>query len=303
MLSASTLGCPEADLAQVLDWLDQTGVAGLELRLSTGQLADPAMSRSQRAALRRRILGSGHVVTGLASYVGVGAEAPDDVVIGALVSAIDIAADLEAPAVRVFPGGPTSPSSYDRVPELRDARAEVDARMARRLRAVSGYAADHGVRPCLETHDSHPTGRLVAGVLDLVEGHVGVVWDVMHPWRVGESLADTWTALAPWLDLPGSSVQVKDADLPGSAVPVPLGTGTLPLEEFAALLIEHDYRGPITLEWERAWHPEAAPLDVALQSFHSWAIRHWGEAASRPSALTLVQPPGTSGAAAGDDHR
>jgi sugar phosphate isomerase/epimerase len=277
VLSASTLGCPESDLPQVLDWLDQTGVAGLELRLSTGQLADPAMTRGQRAALRQRILDAGHVVTGLASYVRVGADTPDEVVIGALVSAIDIAADLEAPAVRVFPGGPTLPSAYDRIPELQESRAEVDARMVRRLRAVSGYAADRGVRLCLETHDSHPTGELVAGVLGQVEDQVGVVWDVMHPWRVGESLTQTWAALGPWLDLPGSSVQVKDANLPDSAVPLPLGTGTLPLEEFAGLLIQHDYRGPITLEWERAWHPEAAPLDVALHSFRSWGVRHWGE--------------------------
>jgi sugar phosphate isomerase/epimerase len=277
VLSASTLGCPESDLAQVLDWLDQTGVAGLELRLSTGQLADPAMTRAQRAALRRRILDAGHVVTGLASYVRVGADTADEVVIGALINAIDIAADLEAPAVRVFPGGPTLPSAYDRIPDLHEPRAEVDARMVRRLRAVSGYAADRGVRPCLETHDSHPTGELVAGVLSQVEDQIGVVWDVMHPWRVGESLTETWKALSPWLDLPGSSVQVKDANLPDSAVPLPLGTGTLPLDEFAGLLIQHGYRGPITLEWERAWHPEAAPLDVALHSFHSWGARHWGE--------------------------
>jgi len=302
VLSASTLGCPGSDLAQVLDWLDQAGVGGLELRLSTGQLADPAMSRSRRAALRHRIQDAGHVVTGVASYVGVGADAHDDVVVGALVSAIDIAADLGALAVRVFPGGPTLPSAYDKVPELREPRAEIDARMVRRLRAVSEYAEDRGVRPCLETHDSHPTGRLVAEVLGQVEGHVGVVWDVMHPWRVGEPLADTWAEVEPWLDLPGSSVQVKDADLPGSAVPVPLGTGSLPLKEFAALLIEHDYHGPITLEWERAWHPEAPPLDVALQSFRGWAVQHWGESASTISGRRLGERPGTPDTAVGHGH-
>lgn len=274
MLSASTLGCPGAELAEVLAWLDQVEVPGLELRLSTGELADPTMTGAQRADLRRRIADAGHLTTAVASYVAVGADAPDEVVIGALVAAIDLAADLGAPAVRVFPGGPTKPAPYDRVPQLLQPRAEVDARMMRRLTAVADYAADRGVTPCLETHDSHPTGRMVAEVLAQVQGRVGVVWDLMHPWRVGESLTDTWAALCPWAQVAGSSVQVKDAALPGSMVPIPLGSGTLPLDELARLLIANDYSGPITLEWERAWHPEAEPLEVALRSFRRWADRH-----------------------------
>jgi len=245
------------------------------LRLSSGQLADPVMTRVERTVLRDRIEGAGHRVTGVASYVRVGSDAPDEMVLGALVAAIDIAADLGAPAVRVFPGAPAHPAPYDRIPETRERRAELADRMAARLTAVAGYAADRAVLPCLETHDSHPTGALVAEVLTRVDGPVGVVWDLMHPWRVGESLDQSWAALSSWLARPGSSVQVKDAALPGSAKPLPLGTGTLPLDDFAALLIRHGYEGPVTLEWERAWHPAAEPLDVALASFRAWAARHW----------------------------
>lgn len=275
MLSASTLGSPGATLSEVLGWLDDQQIAGVELRLSAGQLADPVMTRTERTELRHRIEAAGHRVTGIASYVRVGSDAPDEMVLGSLVSAIDIAADLGAPAVRVFPGAPVDPSAYDQIPETKEPRAELADRMAIRLTAVSRYAEDAKVLPCLETHDSHPTGALIAEVLTRVDGPVGVVWDLMHPWRVGESLEQSWTALAPWLGRAGSSVQVKDAVLPDSTTPVLLGEGTLPLDEFARLLIEQGYAGPITLEWERAWHPEAAPLELALASFRAWAERHW----------------------------
>lgn len=274
-LSASTLGAPGESLTQVLAWLKQTGVTGLELRLSTGEFAYPAMPRSQRQEIRAEIEAAGMVVTGIASYVKVADAVADDVVLGALVAALDFASDLGAPVVRVFPGAPTEPGPYDRVPQLLEERAEVDARAARRLNAVADYAGEVGVLPALETHDSHPRGDQIAAVLAQVYGAVGAIWDVMHPWRVGESLEETWAALAPWLSSGRGSVQIKDADLPADKTPLLIGDGSLPTEEFAALLIREGYTGPVTLEWEKAWHPKAAQLDEALASAKRWTDAHW----------------------------
>ena len=269
-LSASTLGAPGEDLAQVLAWLSQTGVPGIELRLSVGQIADPTLTRARRRELRSRIADAGVVVTGIASYVRVASDVSDDMVLGALVGALDFAADLGAPVVRVFPGAPVEPTPYGRIPELLESREEVDARAARRLSAVSDYAESCGVLPALETHDSHPTGRQVAAVLNRVDGPVGAIWDLMHPWRVGEPLDETWAALGRWLSAAHGSVQIKDARLPESATPLLVGEGTLPTAEFAQLLIREGYAGPVTLEWEKAWHPDAAPLDQALASARRW---------------------------------
>jgi sugar phosphate isomerase/epimerase len=274
-LSASTLGAPGESLDQVLAQLAGSAVPGVELRLTTGELLDPAMTRTARRELRRRLDEAGVRVTGVASYVRVAADVPDDVVLGALVAALDVAVDLGAPAVRVFPGAPTEPGPYDRVPALTEDRDEVDARAARRLSAVAGYATETGVLPCLETHDSHPTATHVAAVLRQVDGPVGVVWDLMHPWRVGEALATSWAVLEPWLRVSGSSVQVKDARLPEDSTPFPVGAGTLPVDEFAALLVAQGYAGPVTLEWERAWYPAALPLGDALRPVRTWADRHW----------------------------
>ena len=274
-LSASTLGAPGVSLQQVLSWLRQTGFAGIELRLSVGEIADPTLTRSARRAVRTEIEDAGVTVTGVASYVKVGSAVEDEMIIGSLVGALDFAADLGAPAVRVFLGAPVEPGPYDRVPRLLQPREEVDARAASRLNAVASYAEDCGVLPALETHDSHPTGQHIAAVLEQVTGAVGAVWDLMHPWRVGETLDETWAALSPWLAVGRGSVQVKDADLPADRTPLPIGKGTLPTDEFAELLIREGYAGPVTLEWEKKWHPEAVPLNQALTSTKRWLDRHW----------------------------
>ena len=272
--SASTLGAPGTPLPVVLGWFTDVQFPGIELRLATGEPADPELDVAGRRALRNTIGAAGMEVTSIASYVRVSAAGDVEPVIAELIHAIDFARDLGAAMVRVFPGAETMPASFTTSPALLDSVVEVDERAARRLTAVAGYAESLGVLPVLETHDSHPSGADIARILQRVEGNVGAVWDLLHPWRVGETLAETWKSLGPWLASDQCTVQVKDAALPAS-VPVLLGEGNLPLEDFAHLLISRKYQGVLTLEWEKAWYPEARPLDMALKSTRTWLDRHW----------------------------
>ncbi|ACL38455.1 Xylose isomerase domain protein TIM barrel [Pseudarthrobacter chlorophenolicus A6] len=281
VLTVSTLGAPGEGLGTVLGWLAANGVSGVELRLAPGEIAAPAMTRQERARLRSEVADAGVAITGLASYIRVADPAPDELVVGALEAALFLAADLGAPTVRVFPGAPTEPADYQEVPRTTAARHEVDALAARRLTAVGRLAEELDVFPALETHDSHPRGQDIAAILAQVEGRVGAVWDLMHPWRVGEGLEDTWNVLAPWLISGLGSVQVKDAGLPASRTPVPIGDGTLPVDGFARLLRDRGYTGLLCLEWEKAWHPDAVRLDTALESTKAWYLRHWPD---RPPA-------------------
>ncbi|MDQ0691185.1 sugar phosphate isomerase/epimerase [Arthrobacter sp. W4I7] len=273
--SASTLGAPGVPLDVILAWLQQHRIHGIELRFAPGEIADPGLGTAARNELRRRIQAAGAQVTGIASYVKVAAPGADESVVAELIQAIDFARDLGAPMVRVFPGADTGPAAFTEVPPLVESRAEVDERAAGRLSAVTSYAAGLGVLPVLETHDSHPTGKDVAGILNRVDGPVGVVWDVLHPWRVGEPLDETWNTLQPWLTAGRGCLQIKDADMPASSAPLPIGEGSLPTEEFGQLLVRNEYRGPVTLEWEKAWYPQAAQLDIALDSVRAWLDRHW----------------------------
>lgn len=272
-LSASTLGAPEADIDQILDWLNASGVPGLELRVGTGQIVTPDMDAVRRKELRKRIEAAGIELTGLASYVKVAQAGTDDEVLGDLRSLLELARDLGAGFVRVFPGAPVEDRGYMARPGLLEPREVINARAAHRLSRIAETAERTGVLPVIETHDSHPTGEDVAAIAKLVEGPIGVVWDLMHPWRVGESLHDTWTALSPWLSNGKGSVQIKDAGLPEDPTPVLIGNGTLPCDAFHDLLKDKKYRGTVTLELEAAWYPTSPSLPDALASAQTWLQR------------------------------
>jgi sugar phosphate isomerase/epimerase len=276
-LTASTLGAPDDDLDTVVAALGRSHVTSVELRVSSGQIVDPAMTGRALADVRSRFDAAGISVSGLAGYVRVASDAGDEMVVGALAEALRFAAVLGAPVVRVFPGAPIHPSDYASVPELREEQGVVDDRAARRIDAVATLATDLDVYPVLETHDSHPRGADILRVLERVTGPVGAVWDLMHPWRVGESLETTWSLLEPWIAHDRGSVQVKDADLPGDPTPVAIGRGTVPTDEFGALLRAADFDGTVCLEWERTWYPAVPPLGDALVSARAWFDRYFEE--------------------------
>jgi sugar phosphate isomerase/epimerase len=62
-------------------------------------------------------------------------------------------------------------------------------------------------------------------------------------------------------------VQLKDVPSADDTSPVAPGDGVLPLADVLAELRARGYSGWISLEWERAWHPDAAPLADVLPRF------------------------------------
>lgn len=88
------------------------------------------------------------------------------------------------------------------------------------------------------------------------------------------------TISASTLGAPGESLKqvlswVHETGVPADPTPLLIGDGTLPTDDFAELLIEKGYAGPVTQEWEKKWHPTAALLNEALASKRRWADRHW----------------------------
>ncbi len=264
----STLGCPGQSLAQVIELARTSGATGLELRAADGEFVHPSMTAAQRAAVARSLSDAGLTVLALASYVRVCA-GPDAgrTVETALRSAVELAADLGAANVRVFPGAGLVPALGDVVPaEV----AAADRLGARRLNAVAGLARDSGVAMLLETHDSHPRGEDVVRILAHVDpaSPVQVIWDLMHPWRHDEAPERTAGLLAGWL----AYAQYKDGRRSAGTNDVTLtlpGEGELPLRAMRELASgiaasRGDLDPWISLEWERAWHPELPPLADAL---------------------------------------
>ncbi|MFI7098577.1 sugar phosphate isomerase/epimerase family protein [Streptomyces sp. NPDC050161] len=259
----STLGVPGMPVPEVLRLAVDTGYQGVELRAHPEEPVHPGTRAAERAAVRGQFADAGVTVLAVAGYARVAEEqdaAGERDLAVRLRELVELAADLGAPFVRVFPGGGDRPA------------ADADADAARRLAALAPFAAGLGVRVLLETHDSHRTGAAAARVLGLV-GHrsVGALWDVLHTGLGGEEPAASHAALAPYLGY----VQVKDVASAEDLTPLALGAGTLPLAGCLAALgsgtgtvdatVEEAGAGRwLCWEYEKRWYPQAAPLPGLL---------------------------------------
>jgi sugar phosphate isomerase/epimerase len=247
----STLGCAGEPLADVLRRARAGGWQGLELRAATDEPVHVGLSAEQRKRVRAA-LGKAHVVPlAIASYVEVDdPSCGDEHVRRDLIEHVRLAADLGAPFVRVFAGGPSP-----------------DGAAARRLAAVAPELDRHAVAIAVETHDSRSRGSDIRALLELVaHPRLRAVWDIQHPWRAGEAVEETLDLLRPFL----AYVQITDARSFVDPTPAEFGRGVLPLREVYDLLRARDYDGWISLEWASYWYPDAPPLDTALRAARLW---------------------------------
>jgi sugar phosphate isomerase/epimerase len=248
----STLGCSGWPLADVVELARQGGWEGLELRAAPGEAVHVGLTRAERDDVRRALAAAGLTPLAIASYVEVDSPTSSDAeAVGEVLAHVRLAADLGAQFVRVFPGGPSS-----------------DGASTRRLSAIAARLDAHpGVFVALETHDSCAGGAAVAEVLARVDDdRIRTVWDVQHPWRAGESVAETLRLLGPFLGY----VQITDARSREDVTPCLLGTGVLPLREAREQLEACGYDGWVSLEWASYWYPDAPPLSEALPGARRW---------------------------------
>ncbi|MGW3635481.1 sugar phosphate isomerase/epimerase family protein [Streptomyces sp. NPDC005122] len=249
-LAFSTLGVPSLPVPDVVRLAATHGYHGVELRAHPEEPVHPGLGPSERAEVAAAFEAGGVEIMGLAGYTRVAAPGDDAPVVAEIRGLLDLARDLSAPFVRVFPGARSGQSAE-----------EADATAARRLGTAAEYAADVGVRILLETHDSHRTGADAMRILGLVgHHHAGALWDVMHTWLGGEEPPSTYAALCTYLGY----VQVKDIASAEDTTPLPLGAGVLPLAECVELLSREGWDGWLCWEYEKRWYEAAAPLPELL---------------------------------------
>ncbi len=259
-LAYSSLACPGWTVEEAADAVARYGFDGIEWRLADGE---PITSQTSPAVLQRVVEATrarGLRVPALDSSCQLAQV--DDAGRSKCVREgefmVDLALTLGAPAVRVF-GGP--------LPE-RVAIGEALAPAAEVLRRIAQHAAAHDIQILVETHD--PAWSRSANVVALTTAagvpSVGILYDVLHPCRMGETVGHTVSTLGRLVKL----VHVKDGHRPPDGAEewplCALGEGDVPLDSILALLQAQGYDGWYTFEWEKRWHPELAEPEVALPS-------------------------------------
>ena len=264
-LAFSTLGCPGWTFDHAVAQAAASGYQALEVRIYNGDIIPADLSASDRAAWQRtlrthnlRVIGLGASTRFAFADAATRAENLRD-----LIAYLELAADLEVPLVRTF----GSPGQID-IPM----HQAID-HVAEALNAASATAERLGVDIILETHDAFCKGVDVAAVLAKVPSRaVGAVWDVHHPYRMGEDIATTWQLLGPRV----KHIHIKDARrrADGSWQLVLLGQGEVPCRAVVELLHREGYNGYLSVEWEKKWHPEIEEPEIALPQ-HAALLREW----------------------------
>jgi fatty-acyl-CoA synthase len=255
-LAFSTLGCPDWSLERALEAGREYGYEAVELRLVDGLVIDAGLAPADRRRVAAALAGSGLSVVALDSSIRLTAPSPPEQIAGEIRAFLDLAGSWSAPVVRVFGG-------------------QGEARRASQVLAlVAAEAEAAGVAIGLETHDAFSSATAAAAVMAPVQSPaVGVIWDILHTHRMGETPAQVAELIGKRL----LGVHIKDAkrrpDGEGWDL-VLLGQGEVPVRESLEVVTGLGYGGWLVAEWEKKWHPEIEEPEVALPQ-HARLLRAW----------------------------
>ena len=261
----STLGCPDWSLEHAADVAVANAYAGIEIRVLDGDIIPADLSPTRQAEVRNIMQSRGLSIAGLGASTRFTAIDPAErqANVDELRRYIQLANALESPLVRTFGGHVAEGSNLDQAVDW----------VAEGMAAVMPDAERHGVTVMLETHDAFCRGQEVARVLAQVDSpHAQAIWDVHHPYRMGESVEDTWDFIGARL----GHVHLKDARRrdDGGWDLVLMGQGEVPNRAVIDLLLANGYTGAFSAEWEKKWHPEIEEPEVALPQ-HAEVLRGW----------------------------
>jgi sugar phosphate isomerase/epimerase len=265
-LAFSTLACPGWSLEQAVDAARQSGYEGLELRLLDGEILRSDLDVDTRRRVRALCSESGLPIICVDTSVRLAQPDPaaraEQIRDG--LAFLELAAGWNAPLIRVF-GGPPADTSAE---AARAAAIECLAPLAERGQAL-------GVMVALETHDAFCSSAIVSDVLSQVPGSgAGALWDILHPYRIGETIDETLGRLRHHL----LHVHIKDGRRPADGSAnwdlTLLGEGEVPTPAILSALRVIGYDGWLSVEWEKKWHPELAEPEVALPQ-HAATLREY----------------------------
>lgn len=262
--SFSTLACPHWSLSRVLDAAVNYGYGGVELRVLSNELdlwKLPEFQPSILSDTRKQIDDHGTLI----SCVDTSAcfHSPDAAErqrnSEAALRMAELAARLGASSIRVF---------ADRI-QSGCSREESAKWIADSLIQLAERLSPEKVEVWLETHGDFATSADVSEILDQIdEGVIGVIWDPANAFaQKGEA-----PLIPDGMATRIRHVHLKDLRRNVHRDPqyVLTGEGEFPFNTMFESLARINYEGFISFEWEKYWHPELAPPEIALPGFIKW---------------------------------
>ncbi len=262
-LSFTTMATPDHTAAEAAALGHKLGYTCIDLRVSDdrGELS-PQAGPGEVAALRRVLDAEGMTPAGLLCYnarqvddaAGRAAMAED------IVRHLALAQALGSPSIRVFTSGTEGGAHPDRIPVA----AEVIAT------ALARYSGPE--RVLIQHHAGQLTALEAVDVLEQVgDRRAGLILSPDHCLIMGEDIAAVLPRVLPWV----GQLYVADVRRTATGYDCTLpGEGEAPLDESLQALTAAGFSGWVTFKWEKIWHPELPPAEVALPKFLGWVGAH-----------------------------
>lgn len=277
----STVACPDWTLSRIAAAAEAAGYLGVELRTfgsgSTRFAGDPALTAPEktRQTFAQRGIEIACLATGVRfdarqSLIAHALSTPEPSV-GEVKWAVDLAARLETPLVRVF-GFEFDPS---------ERRSSALARICDRLTLAVATARNTGVRLVVENGGSFATAATLAELLDRVDHPLlGFAYSPAVGAQAGETLANALNVLGERI----LAVKLRDYK---AGVPCVLGDGDLNPAAAVHTLAEDEFKGYVVVEHEAAWLNAASPRSAAeterMLTISARRVFEWMGTPTRPA--------------------
>ncbi|HVW16413.1 MAG TPA: sugar phosphate isomerase/epimerase family protein [Mucilaginibacter sp.] len=271
LLSFSTLGCPDWDFGQIVDFAATHDYQGIELRgikrqldlFQCAEFKDAAARKITLRAMNDKGLKFSDLGSSASLHFPDGAERTKN--LDETRRFIDLAHEIECPFIRVFP---------NEFPKGQEKEATLDL-MSAGLLTLAKYSEGSGVSVLIESHGDLIRSEDLEQVLESAEHkQAGMIWDVVNMWSITqEPVAEVFERLKKYI----RHTHIKDAIVAGKNVNyVLLGKGNVPIFEAIDLLVKNNYNGYYSFEWEKLWHPELPAPELALADYSRAMRAHIG---------------------------
>lgn len=232
------------------------GYDGVEVRLVDGEVIRSDMDTDSQKRIVKLARDRGIDIVGLGAstrFATANADVRNEN-IQELLRYIELASNMEVPMVRTFGGGIADKGALQEDDDVRF--------VAEALNQVAPRAEELGVQVLLETHDEFSSSYLVKQVMQRVaSAAIGAIWDTHHPYRMNETVEETFLNLQDRL----AHVHLKDAKRNGDGWDlVVFGEGEVPVRQMVERIVAAGYDNYLCVEWEKKWHPEIEDAATAL---------------------------------------
>ncbi|MBC7288929.1 MAG: sugar phosphate isomerase/epimerase [Armatimonadetes bacterium] len=251
-VSFMTWACPDWDLNQILAAAVRWGYDGVEPRAEANQNhgIEITTTKKEREIIRRQFADMGIEISCIATSrtYAFADEADRRDSIDLTKKFVELAADLGCPNLRVFGG--VTPEGVS--------REDAQKMVAEALAELGPVAAENNVVICLETHDDYSLADWAAATVKMADAPgLGIVWDVMHPYRNGQTIQQAFEAVKDLV----RHCHVHDGKRPPNGGPggwdlTLMGTGDIPHDEAVRLLASINFDGHLSGEYINFLPPE-----------------------------------------------